>query len=268
MADAPKPKQELTFFEQIADEMVVLNDDEKKALAEFKKEGMKEEAKGLPITAPKIEMLHQGAAAFKFVEEQDENLQIKKSFLGIVLHIQPQRAWWKAALGEAGKDGAAANQMPDCHSDDLVVPKAESAEKQSERCDSCQWNQFGSDRKGGRGKDCKEARRMFLMVEGKLDPHVMTVPATSLKNMKKYFTFLAEKNLGRPQFVLTKFSVATTENKDQIKYSELVMTFVKPLDERVALMAMQSKRGIEEMLKTAAPMSKSEYGVRDPGQEG
>lgn len=266
MADAPKPKQELTFFEEIAGDLAPLTDEQRQELAAFQKEGMKQEVQGLPTMASVIEMLHQGAAAFKFSEEP-EDLQLKKSFTGVILHIQPQRAWWETALGEGGKDGGAGNQMPDCHSNDLIVPDPASAKRQADRCDACQWNQFGSDRKGGRGKDCKEARRMFLMVEGKLNPHVLTVPATSLKNMKKYFTFLAENRIARPQLALTKFSVSTVENKDQIKYSELVMTFVKPLDERVAVMAMQSKKGLEEMLKNVAPMTKGEY-APEPGSNG
>lgn len=271
MADPTgKPKQEMTFFEEIAGDLTPLSEADQKAIADFRKEGMKEEAKGLPILAPRIDILHQGAAAFKFREETEDR-QLQKTFQGILLHVDPQRAWWESGIGEGGKDGKAAGasgQVPDCYSRDLIVPDPASVKQQAARCDQCPHNQFGSDRKGGRGKDCKEARRVFLMVEGKLDPHVMTVPATSLKSLKKYFTFIAERSLGRPQCVLTKFSLATVANKEGTEYSELVLTFVKPLDERVVFLALQAKRGLEDMLKTAVPITRGDYVPDEPGSNG
>lgn len=259
----------MSFFDSIAKDIGPLDEKEKAELAQFQKGGMKEEAKGLPVIAPKIEMLHQGAAAFKFVDAADENDQIKKSFNAILLHVDPQRAWWETGIGEK-KEGQTSQtgQMPDCFSRDLIVPDPTSTKRQAERCDVCPHNQFGSDRKGGRGKDCKEARRVFVMVEGKLDPHVLTVPATSLKAMKKYFTFLAEKGIARPQFVLTKFSVITTENKEGTEYSELVLTYVNKIPEQVVMLALQAKRGLEEMLKTAVPIQKGDYAPQEPGSNG
>lgn len=267
MVDDPKAKQELTFFDQLAGDLGPVNPEEAKALQEFKDQGMKDEAKGLPVIAPRIDILHAGAVAFKFREAPEEE-QIKKSFLGILLHVDPQRAWWESGIGEGGKkEGAQTGQMPDCYSRDLVVPDPESAKPQAATCAECKFNEFGSDRKGGRGKDCKEARRLFVMVEGKLDPHVLTVPATSLKALKKYFTFIAERGLKRPQCVLTKFGLTTAANKEGTEYSELVLTYAKTLTDQVVFMALQSKRALEEMLKTAHPITKDDY-VPEPGSQG
>lgn len=268
MVDDPKkPKTEMTVFEEMAGG-ITLNEQEKKLLESFKEEGVKDDAKGLPVIAPRIDILHQGAAAFKFKEEPEET-QLKKTFNGILLHIDPQRAWWESGIGEGKKDGGAqTGQVPDCYSRDLIVPDPESAKPQAKTCAECRFNQFGSDRKGGRGKDCKEARRLFIQVEKKIDPHVMTVPATSLKSLKKYLTFISENNLKRPQCVLTKFSLITTANKEGTDYSELVLTFVKALPDSVVFMALQAKRGLEEMLKTAHPITKGDYVPDEPGSNG
>jgi hypothetical protein len=263
-----KAKQDVGFFDAVSKDLAPISEEEKKALAEFRKEGVKEEAKGLPMVAPQIEILHQGACAFKFVEASDDD-QLQKSFEAILLHVEPQRAWWKTSIGEKkdGGDKSTTGQMPDCWSRDLVVPDPQSAEKQSERCDTCKFNEFGSDRKNGRGKDCKEVRRLFVMPVGKLDPHVINTPPSSLKSLKKYFTFLQEKGLGRPQFVLTKFSLKTVPNKDGVDYSELQLTYVKALPENVAFMAMTSKKALEEMLRSARPITSAEY-APEPGSAG
>lgn len=256
MTDDPsKPKQELSFFEQIGGDMAPISDEDRKSIQEFQKQGMKEEAKGLPILSPRVDILHAGAVAFKFREAAEED-QIKKSFSGILIHVDPQRAWWEKGLEEAG-----GGQMPDCFSRNLVAPDKDCGKPQSDTCASCQYNAFGSDAKGGRGKGCKEMRRLFFLPEGKMDAHVMTVPPSSLKALKSYFTFLAEHKVSRPQMVITKFSVKQAENKDGTEYSELQLTMVKPItDERLQLFVMEVKRSIESMMTTAAPLSREDAG--------
>lgn len=248
-----KQKQEMTFFDSVAGDLSDVSAEDKALLESFKKEGMKEEMKGLPITAPRVDILHAGANAFKFCEAPEEE-QIKKSFSGIIIHVDPQRAYWKKEPGDGGT-----GQMPDCYSRDLVKPDAGGAEVQSPDCASCPWNQFGSDPKGGRGKACKEVRRVFFLPEGKLDAHVMNVPPTSLKSLKTYFTFLAEHKIPRPQMAITKFSAKAAENKDGTDYTELQLTYQKPVDERLLLLVLQMKKGIEEMTRAAAPISRDEF---------
>jgi hypothetical protein len=252
MSDTGKPKQEMTFFDEVAGDLTDVSAEDKAALEAFQKQGMKEEMKGLPITAPKVEILHAGAVAFKFVEAPEDD-QIKKSFLGVIIHVDPQRAFWKKDPEEGGT-----GQMPDCYSRDLVKPDAEATDQQSADCASCPHNAFGSAEKG-RGKACKEVRRVFFLPEGKLDAHVMNVPPTSLKALKTYFTFLAENKIQRPQMAITKFGVKQAENKAGTEYTELVLTFHKKVDERLLLLVLQMKKGIEEMTRHAAPIQRDDY---------
>jgi hypothetical protein len=253
MADHP-PKQELTFFDQIGKDMADVSAEDKKLLQAFGDQGMKEEAKGLPIIAPRVDILHQGTAAFKFRDAPEEE-QIKKTFEAVIIHVDPQRAFWKEEMGE----GEGAGQMPDCFSRDLIVPDPQAADRQSDKCGTCRHNDFGSDPKGGRGKGCKEMRRVFFLPSGKLDAHVMNVPPTSLKSLKTYFTFLAENKIQRPQFVVTKFAAKNAENKGGIEFSQLNLSLVKKLDERVILFVLEMKKGIESMLQTAAPISRDDF---------
>jgi hypothetical protein len=258
MADDPKPKQELTFFDSVAGDLGELSTEEQAELKAFQEKGMKEEMKGLPITAPRVDILHAGANAFKFCEAPEEE-QIKKSFNAIIIHVDPQRAFWKTGAEEGGT-----GQMPDCYSRDLVKPDPEAGDQQNADCASCPHNAFGSDPKGGRGKACKEVRRVFFLPEGKLDQHVMNVPPTSLKSLKTYFTFLAEHKVNRPQMAITKFSTKAVENKEGTGYTELALTYVKPVDPRLLMLVLQMKKGIEEMTRHAAPIQRDDY--QKPGE--
>src|SRR5690606_5182325 len=42
-------------------------------------------------------------------------------------------------------------------------PSEKSEERQSDLCDTCPKNEWGSDRNGGRGKDCKNSRRLAVI---------------------------------------------------------------------------------------------------------
>ena len=84
-------------------------------------------------------------------------------------------------------------------------------------CETCPKFQWDSDRKGGRGKDCKQKVRLVLMARNDLDAEdlgdiakadlvLATVPTTSVKNFSKYVNSLATEFNSHPLGVLTKIS--------------------------------------------------------------
>jgi len=258
MAD-PKDK-ELGFFNDIARDIEV-SPEAKAELAKFKDEKSGEESAGLPIVYPKVEILHQGTAAFRLVDSDE----IMKNFKAVIIHVEPQRAFWTKSIGEAGSEGGT---PPDCWSRDGIAPDQTAQLPQNEKCGPCEKNQWGSDVKKdgtmGRGKACKEIRRLFIMIEGHMAPYWMPTPPTSLRALAQYFAILRDKGVKRPQEVVTNFRAKTVENNDGIAYSELALEMVGKLPENVLANVILTKRAIEEMLTRAAPITKEEYEGKTP----
>lgn len=102
-----------------------------------------------------------------------------------------------------------------------MEPHEEAAEKQSADCASCPHNVFGSADQG-RGKACKNSRRLILMTEDDLEDVAaaelaqLKVSVTSVKNWSNYVSTLAS-TLKRPPFaVVTEISVIP-DSKTQFK---------------------------------------------------
>lgn len=117
-------------------------------------------------------------------------------------------------------------------SEDELVPHervVEAGNAQSDACEGCQFNEFGSADKG-RGKACKNTRRLALLPAGKFDKHgefelfddtehfestevgFMKLPVTSIKG---YATFVKQvaATLKRPPFgIVTKIKVVPDPN--------------------------------------------------------
>jgi hypothetical protein len=116
-------------------------------------------------------------------------------------------------------------QSPTCYSffrkEEDAVPHENCVGPQSEACLGCTMNQFGSaDR--GRGKACKNVRRLALLMLTDMDdienatPTFLRVPVMSVKNWAMYVKNLAT-NLKRPPFaVVTEVSVVP-DDKSQFR---------------------------------------------------
>lgn len=97
-----------------------------------------------------------------------------------------------------------------------MAPHENCSEPQSEQCQGCPMNEFGSaDR--GRGKACKNVRRMAVIDTdslksaddlAKAEPYQMQIPVTSVKRWAKYANTIA-KDMERPPFaVVTKVKIS------------------------------------------------------------
>jgi len=115
-----------------------------------------------------------------------------KSLDLIVLEMSlAQRKWYRVGLDDADEGGGNA---PDCQSSDgttgvgcheLKAPK-EGTPVQEYACAKCQWAQWGSDRGGRKGQDCRQYGLALCLAKESLLPMVLSVPATSLRGAKAY----------------------------------------------------------------------------------
>jgi hypothetical protein len=108
-------------------------------------------------------------------------------------------------------------QPPICYAfgetDENLRPHADSAEPQNDTCETCPKNVWGSDPGGGKGKACKNVRRLALMsyadiedVE-KAEIVLAKLPVTSVKNWSTYANQIANVLKVPPIAVVTEISV-------------------------------------------------------------
>lgn len=161
-----------------------------------------------------------------------------------------QRAWWRQTMEEGG-----GSQPPSCVSTDGLTGigdnTLEGAGKAGDAhdCATCAWGQFGSSRKGGRGKDCKEFARLFVFRRESHMPTVVTVPPTSLKPMREYLMRLAERRLA-PCSVVTRLKLDREKADGGITYSKIRFEFGGVLPEQEAAQMVDLARRLRERVAT------------------
>lgn len=193
------------------------------------------------------------------------------SFDGVVVYTRPARAWWK-------EDYAGGGERPDCYSmaddpeSDMVRgvtwtdPVTGEKRGPGMRCKKCPHNQWGSDRKGGKGKDCGERNQVYLMREDSAIPDLINLPTMSLGNAEDYFLKLAGRALD-PWDVVTKFTLEQDKGgpSGKIEYSKAVLTRAAELDEQSALVFGQIGEALKaKLLETSAD---SEWDDEDEDDE-
>jgi hypothetical protein len=73
-------------------------------------------------------------------------------------------------------------------------PSASASQPQSEFCQGCKHNAFGTDVLGtGRGKACKEYKKLAVMFDGHI--YLLGVPPNSLKNWEQYVEHITNANV-------------------------------------------------------------------------
>jgi len=165
-----------------------------------------------------------------------EGPEAVKEFTGIIGLVKAkQRAWFRVPFEESG--GGA---PPDCQSADGVhgygvndpdAPPVSIAGVHT--CASCEWNQFGSKRGAGRGKDCAEVMHLYVWLEGEALPAVLQVPPTSLQAVQAYMIKLTSK-FRSPASVMTRFSLAKRSGQGVPDSSTLVLSVARELTEKEA----------------------------------
>ncbi len=131
-----------------------------------------------------------------------------------------------------------------------VGPNSDEKSRATPRaCDGCKFNDWGSDPKGGRGKACKETRRIVVLpgsamnsVEEakKAEMAILDIPVTSGKNYSNFVNALAASTKLPPWAVVTNI---TTERdpKTQFKVLFTPMSIVQSEEIYNALIARREE---------------------------
>ena len=141
-----------------------------------------------------------------------------------------QKTWWAVPLEEAGGGAPPSCTSKDGRTGFGVNTLEEGAEPSEHACADCAWNQFGSRRGGGNGKDCGDHALLFFFPKGSRIPSLLMVPATSLKPLQRYVLQLIDSGK-RQEGCVTRLALTKASSQGGITYSQLSLSWVADLDE-------------------------------------
>jgi hypothetical protein len=188
-----------------------------------------------------------------------------------------------------GKYDAKNPTSPVCYAfgrkEEDMKPHAASSEPQCASCKDCEWNKFGS-ADTGRGKACKNTRRLGLITEDDLDdvenavPAILKVPPTSIKKWGGYVKNLEAVEHRPPFMMVTQVSIKQNDDtqfelgfkavskvdgehyenlkaKRTLVENDLTQPYAPPSDEALQSSARSKAKFSAPAKKAAAPAAKS-----------
>ncbi len=228
-------EKSLTVVDQV--NLPALNDDLAEVIAE--------EMDGLSIEFDRVKIPSGGGLAFEVPGDDPDEPDMKKEIVGVIVDQHAVNAYW--AVKYSGQ-----NNPPDCSSMDGKVGVTSDEVKRS--CDSCPYNDWGSD-EDGKSKACKNMRRVYILPEGEMFPLLLTLPPTSLKNFSNYLAKRVIAKGRRSYNVLTKVSLKKAISSGGITYSQASFSLAGVLSDEDAKKMEEYSRGIKVItrkLKVAA----------------
>lgn len=185
---------------------------------------MVEEMDAMTVTFDIAKVPSGGSTAFEIPGDDPNSPDMVKALVGVIVDHYAVNAYWQDKYNGS-------KNPPDCSSMDGKTGTTKDGKQRV--CATCPLNQFGSD-PDGRGKACKNMRRVFLLPSSSILPLQLTVPPTSLRNFNDYIAKrIVAKGL-RSLDVLTKVTLTKATNKGGIEYSQAVFTLAGRLSAATA----------------------------------
>ena len=176
------------------------------------------------ISCRMVKVPGSGGLAYEVEGEDKDDVEYMKEIQCVILYNHLLNAYWDKPYGTTKEEK---DKIPVCSSLDgktgLDISTGE-----SRQCDFCPNNQFGTalDKNGAPapGKACKNMRRIYLMMSGDPNLYLLTVPPTSLKDVKEQL----DKALSKARLPLwkqvMKLSLVRVQNRAGTDYSKVVLT--------------------------------------------
>jgi|GEM_PF-1795303 len=180
-------------------------------------------SKDLPIGAalPTLRIMH------KTPKFQTSSGKIIKEFTGHITFWHRARQFYARPF--VGDDKAPA---PDCASSDGIKPD-EGTNRQSELCETCPKNQYGSDIQGGPGKGCRRQIRLYVLMDNDPMPCIIKVGPFRLNKRDSLLRWLTNATNqygdGGYRTIKSRFALHT-QIYDHISVSILDIETVRGLD--------------------------------------
>lgn len=163
---------------------------------------------------------------------------LEKVLRGVMVYQTVARAYWESSFEDGG------GSPPSCYSNDGQTGQG----MPGGDCASCKYNQWGSDRRGGQGKACRELRLLFLMQEQNLLPAVVVLPPTSVKLAHQFLIRLASR--GVPYYgVVTEITLEKEKSKSGISYAKAKFQVGGRLNQEQTAKMRAYKTALQPMLQ-------------------
>jgi len=199
---------------------------------------------GQGIEFERIKVPSSGSLFWEITDEKGE-VATTKELKGILLDYHNVNAYWPLTEDDEK------NVPPQCSSKDGKRGDGEPGGS----CDACEFNQWQTDPKGGKGKACKNMRRIALLQEGKILPVVISLPPTSKNNIDPYIVSLTssmtrltgvetvmylekDKNDKGDEYSVVKFKPGTKLDKSEARALKQYANQIKPHIRKVDIEAV------------------------------
>lgn len=164
-----------------------------------------------------------------------------------------QRSWYRTDA-EDGDSGP-----PSCFSRDGIQgvgcnsleDPGEDAQPETYSCAQCPWSQWGSDRGGGKGQDCREFAWIIGFPPGNSLPLQLSVPRMSLKPLRAYMLKLMGAGV-TPEKVVTKLTLVKN-GTGATAYSTISFAMASRLDEDACANTVAASAACAQLLKGPEP---------------
>ncbi len=211
------------------------------------------------IDCRRIKMPTGNSKAFEVEGDNPDDPDMMKELRVVILFTHKMNARWE---GDYGGE----NRMPVCSSWDAKQGIAFDTGEVT-NCDTCSYNEFKGN---GQGKECKNTRRIYLMLDGKPYLYLLTVPPTSLNAVSKQLKRLITGGTPLTRMVVA-FRLESAKSKGGKDYAKITVEKAGDLSKEQGDMARQMREEIKKQYTTVA-VDNDDYNVSDssnaPGAAG
>lgn len=199
------------------------------------------------ITFRKIKMPSGDSKAFSIESDREGDPDLVKEFTGVLLYTH-------RINGRFVGDYSADNKFPVCSSwDGRQGVLYETGEVIN--CDQCPHNKF----KEEGGKDCRNQRRLYLLLDGKPQLYVLSVPPTSLKSVEKSINTIKGANPGRTFTSMSlRFKLEGAVSKNGQNYAKIIIEKAENLDPDQVRITLQMRNEVKTQYKSIGIEDESE----------
>ena len=224
-------------------------DDDLKAEIEDELDDFDEEGS---IDCRRIKMPTGNSKAFEVESDNPDDPDMEKELRGVILFTHKMNARWE---GDYGGE----NRMPVCPSWD-AKQGVELETGAVCNCDICEYNEFKAN---GEGKECKNTRRIYLMLDGRQHLYLLTVPPTSLKAVSKQLKHLISSGLPLTRMAVT-FRLESAKSKGGKDYAKITVEKSGELTKDQGDLARTMREEIKRQYTTVA-VDNDDYNVSGTG---
>lgn len=186
-----------------------------------------------------------GQLAFAIPGDEDDDEDYEKEIEGVIIFTHRMNGYWPNPMGSSE------NKAPQCSSmDGKTGVDRDTGEVRN--CETCPFNAFGSDPRSGKGKACKNMRRLYLIRSNDPNLYMLSVPPTSIRDVNRQLT----KIMGSKGIPYTKLLIALklqkAKNADNIEYSKVVLEKRGLLPQTIADQVIAMRNEIKQQYQQAA----------------